>query len=254
MQLKKYLFFVLFLVLFGYCIAYTKNPNLHSTIFKKIGQQLFLNYHHNRSAIYFLQKSIDFNNSDFETFFLLGRVLFVENKLAESTLNFTKAIELNPEFKEAYYGRGLAFGFSSSIFLSSAEEDFKKYIEIENKEFEQTGRRAYGAWAGYNDLAWIHFLQGDFDKAEKVTRAGLEISNFNPWLSNMLGATLLEKGNCREAKIHLKNASDQANVITAEQFGEAYSGDHSDFYPAGLKSMRETIEENLEKCDLNLSK
>ncbi len=64
----------------------------------------------------------------------------------------------------------------------------------------------------------------------------------------MLGAVLLEQGECKEAKEHLSNAKQHSESITAEEFGEAYSGDNKVFYQAGLNGMRKTIQDNLELC------
>lgn len=225
-----------------------------------VGEKIFLEMHQNKLAI----RVLEFNRgrpqaapSDKTTLatthFLLGRLYFVDGQLYKSVQNYSKAIELNPDEKVYYYGRGLSLGFASPIFYSDAESDFKKYIELDNLEFQKSGFHAFGAWAGYNDLAWIHFLQGNFDEAEKVSRAGLEISNLNPWLSNMLGVILLEKNSCDEALVHLSNAKNLIRSIKSEQFGEAYSGDKPDFWELGKEEMEKTINENLKLCQSEIT-
>lgn len=216
-----------------------------TNILNYVGEKLFLVYHQNSLAIFTLEKV---SKKDFYTNFLLGRLYFVEGNQYKSITNYNLSIEKNPDFKQSYYGRGLSYGFSNSIFYPEAISDFSKYIEIDNKEFEKTGQHAYGAWAGYNDLAWIYFMQGEFEKSENVSRDGLKIAN-SAWLLNTLGATLLAQKKCSEAKIYLQLANDEMKKISVEKFGEAYSGDNPNFWEAGKKQMEEAIVDNLKLCE-----
>jgi tetratricopeptide (TPR) repeat protein len=214
-------------------------------MFTKIAVFFFLTLHWNSVALFTLQLDL---SPDYYNHFLQGRIYFVENKLSESVESYTKSLKQNPNHKESYYGRGLAYGFMDEIFLEDAEKDFKKYIELENEEFKKTNQHSYGAWAGYNDLAWLQFIQGKYDEAQKTTLNGLKISDFNPWLRNTLAAILIEEGDCKEAKKQLSIAKLQANSITSTQFGEAYSGDHPSTYEDGLRNMLKTIDENINIC------
>lgn len=237
-MIKKYFLFLsilIFLLLVHFNLVITNH----------IGEKLFLTLHQNELAIKVLELPKD---KDAKTYFLLGRLYFVENDVYKSIKYFTKSIEINPNVKEVYYGRGLSYGFASPIFYNDAEKDFKKYIEIDNQEYEKSGRHAYGAWAGYNDLSWIYFLQGEFDQAEKVSIEGMKISGMNPWLYNMLGVLALEKGNCADATIYFNNAEDILKSISSENFGEAYSGDSPDFWAIGKAQMEKTIRDNQGAC------
>lgn len=245
---SKYLVFLVLLICFTLSFGYYKSPNTVAYIYRNLGSESFLVLHKNNLAIWFLEKSKNKNNQDYYTSFLLGRVYFVEGNLSNSIKNYTDSIELDKEHKESYYGRGLAYGFSSPIFYTDAIKDFQTYIDMDNEEFQETGQHAYGAWAGYNDLAWVYYLIGDFKKAEGVARAGLEITQSNPWLSNMLGAILLEQHRCDEAIESLKQADLLLGAINKDQFGEAYSGDNPKNWGPGKEDMAKTIKANLELC------
>ena len=212
------------------------------------GEKMFLQFHKNDYAIKILEYLPE-KKRDFQTYFLLGRLYFVTNNLPDSIQNYSKSIAINPDFKENYYGRGLAFGFASPVFYSDAEDNFKKYIEIDNQNFIETGKHAYGAWAGYNDLAWIYFMEGNFDDSINTAEAGLKIGYNSPWLLNMLGTSLLAQQKCGEAKKYLDQAKKEMEKISVGQFGEAYSGDSPDFWIQGKEQMQKTINENLQLCN-----
>jgi tetratricopeptide (TPR) repeat protein len=239
-----FLFFLIFLSGFSFLIYFSFNTEFKNNISEKV----FLEYNQNKLALrilYFLETN---NNTNFYTYFLKGRIHFVEGEYYESIENYTKAIELNNSYKESYYGRGLNYGFVGGQFLPLAEEDFKKYIELDNILFEKTGYHAYGAWAGYNDLAWIYFLMNDFKKQEEVARKGISFSSSNPWLLNTLGVALLAQEKCTEAAPYLENAKKFINETSVKEFGEAYSGDKREFWSYGLESMKGVIVDNLETC------
>jgi tetratricopeptide (TPR) repeat protein len=233
-----YVLFLLSLISFTFVKIYLDN-------LIKVGEYLFLVAHQHTLATFTLKLD---DSESYYKYFLLGRIYFVEGDSKNSIINYNKAILQNPKIKESYYGRGLAYGFSHQLYWDEAERDFKKYIELEQEEFDASGVRAYGAWAGYNDLAWMFFLQGNFQQAEETARAGLNISTNNPWLSNMLGSILVEQGKCAEGRKYLEQARLEAEELSVEEFGEAYSGDKKSFYEKGLNDMKKTIVYNQRLC------
>lgn len=236
--MRKILLFATILFLLFFLRYQTKLIN-------SIGEFFFLDLHFPNVAERILTNSVQKN---YYTYYLLGRINFVQNDLTESIAYFNKTINENPTFKEGYYGRGLAYGFYSPIFLPDAAVDFQKYIDIDEEEFSKDGYHAYGAWAAYNDLAWIFFLQGEFIKAEETARKGLKISGTNPWLFNMLAVSLIEQSRCNEAKLYLELADKSASSISVKEFGEAYSGDSPIFWEKGRESMLKTIKDNIKLC------
>jgi tetratricopeptide (TPR) repeat protein len=240
-RIKKIYGYFLFVCILGFLTFF----HFQTNILNYVGEKIFLDYHFNNIAIFTLEKV---SKKDFYTNFLLGRIYFVEGDQYKSITNYNLSIEKKSDFKQSYYGRGLTYGFMGSDFYPEAARDFQKYIDIDNQEFEKTGNHAYGAWAGYNDLAWIYFMQGEFEKSEKVSRDGLKIAN-SAWLLNTLGTTLLAQEKCDEGKIYLKLAKDEIQKISVEKFGEAYSGDNPNFWEAGKKQMEEAIVDNLKLCE-----
>lgn len=210
------------------------------------GEKLFLGFHLNNLAI----KVLEFpDQKNAQTYFLLGRIYFVEGNLPKAIQQFDKAIGLDSSVKEYYYGRALSYAFTSKDLLPYASQDFEKYLSMDEENFKKTGRRAYGAWAGYNDLAWTYYLQKDFKKAEEAVKAGLEISGSNAWLLNMYGSILIEEDRCGEALPKLKQAQKLISKTTTEKYGEAYSGDNSKFWGQGKDSMESMIIENIKYCE-----
>jgi tetratricopeptide (TPR) repeat protein len=204
-----------------------------------VSEYLFLKYHLRTIPLFLLE---NFAKENFYSEFLKGRINFVEGHLKTSKNNFTKSIEINPNFAKSYYGRGLVNGFLGQNFLTNAENDFLKYLELEDKN-------AYGYWAGHNDLAWIYFLMENFSKQEEIARKGLEQVSGNAWLQNMLGTALLAQKKCSEGKKHLELAKMLSQNQTTQEFGEAYSGDDKTFWENGKKEMERVIEENLHLCE-----
>ena len=94
--------------------------------------------------------------------------------LDEAIADYTKAIELDPAYADAYYNRGLAyFGstFESGIDvheLVQAKQDFDKAIELD--PFYVT----LNFYAG-----WAYFLAGEFDLMFATGERMLELEP--PW-------------------------------------------------------------------------
>jgi tetratricopeptide (TPR) repeat protein len=245
-----YLFFLCTLTLLTFVYFFT-------TIFNTLGEVAFLRFHKNEVAYVFLQVAVNnpfINSKNYQeniyyTHFLLARIYFVDGDLESAIKEFNIARDYAPEVKEIYYGLGLTYGYAPNIYLDYAEYNFKKYIDLEQKEYKETGRHDYGAWAGYNDLSWIYYQKGDYKQAEDYARQGLEVSSGNPWLLNSLGVVLTEQERCTEALPYLKEAKQYADATTASEFGEAYTGDDSSHYESGLNSMKNLIEENISLCE-----
>jgi len=222
-------------------------PQIHNWC----GETLFLKFNNTELATICLQLVPD-TQKNFYTFFLLGRIYFVQNELDNSVVAYNQSIILNPKFAQTFYGRGLSYGFMGENFLFSAQKDFEKYIKLDEEEFQESRRRAYGAWAGYNDLAWTLFMQGKFQEAESVALQALEFSPENPWLLNTLSVALIEQGKCRQAYPIIQKAENLLVNLEPEKFGEAYSGDHRKWWFTGLEQMKQTVHDNLLLCANNL--
>lgn len=100
-------------------------------------------------------------------------------------------------------------------------------------------------WAGYNDLAWLYFQLGDYEKTLSVSESGLQNSSDNAWLLNMHGLALHNLGRSEEAKEYFDRAKKRVDTLTPEDWGRAYPGNDPAIYAEGLARMREAIEHNL---------
>ena len=151
-----------------FCLFFFEN-----TLFLKLGEFSFLSLHQNGLAKILLNNDTDEDNYKY---YLLGRINFIDGSLLTSIDDYNQAVKINPDFKEIYYGLGLDYGFLGKLFLDDALINFQKYVDLEKLEFQKTGTHAYGAWAGYNDLAWIYFQQEKLKEAKEVLNSGLSFS------------------------------------------------------------------------------
>lgn len=175
----------------------------------------------------------------------LGRIHFIQGNLSAATKEFNLELEGErsykyfPDYRRAYYMRGLTYAYASR--LSEAEADFKKHLE-----WHPT------SWAGHNDLVWVYFRKGDYQNAEKYARSGLQYAPQNPWLHNALGTALLNLGKLEEAREHLQIAKREFDGMTAGRWGQAYSGAAPASYEAGLVAARAIVKKNIALVDQKL--
>ena len=162
----------------------------------------------------------------------LGRLAFLRGDFATAAAFINEELAIHPEFKRAFYVRGLIRGYAGN--LVGAEEDFKEFLRWDGK-----------SWAGHNDLGWIYFLQGNFKEAERIAAEGLVLYPNNPWLLTTRGAALLNLGRTREAEDSFVAASVYAEQLTPRDWGRAYPGNDPALYAKGLLEMRNVIERNL---------
>ncbi|HYF10429.1 MAG TPA: tetratricopeptide repeat protein, partial [Candidatus Paceibacterota bacterium] len=79
--------------------------------------------------------------------FGLARAYFFQGRYNKAIEAINETLRLDPSIRNAYYMRGLVFGYKNS--LPEAERDFAKFLELKPE-----------SWAGANDLCWIYFRQG----------------------------------------------------------------------------------------------
>jgi tetratricopeptide (TPR) repeat protein len=248
--------FLIFIIVFKahiilpkYLILFEKYSliNYSSQEYTVAGKKLFLDNHNNHDALINLKKAVELNPKNGQAWFLLGRVNFVLGNLSRSASDFQEVIELDSRNEQAYYGLGLAHGYQSNLDLAASS--FHDYLTIIEEKKSSGEYQDYppGHWAGYNDLAWIYFLQGNFKEAEKITAEALRKYN-NPWLLNMMGAILLNQDRKEDAQIYFQRAKEYSQNITAEDFGEAYTGDNKEWHEKGFANMKQIIEENIQNA------
>lgn len=167
-----------------------------------------------------------------EAHYQYGRVLFINGRFVSALEEIKTVISLDPEFEKAYYMYGLINGYAGN--MKQAEYGFSEFIKRNDTN-----------WAGYNDLAWIYFKQGDYEKTSVTAKKGLEYSPANPWLNNIYGTALLNLNRKDEAKVAFELALKQSETLTPENWGRSYPGNDPAIYATGLKETRSVIRHNL---------
>lgn len=169
--------------------------------------------------------------------FQLSRIDFLRGDFYLALWKINKQIEIHGDSKDnVYYIRGLIYGYDRQF--EKAEKDFITFLKYREK-----------SWAGYNDLAWIYFQQGKYEKAEEAARDGLVYHPTNMWLLTMRGVSLLNLGRKEEARGELEEALTGAKKLTEEDWHMAYPGNDPRIAKQGLSEMVKAIEHNIALVD-----
>lgn len=168
-----------------------------------------------------------------EAHYQLGRIDFINGRFLSALDEMNTVLRLDPEFKRAYYMYGLISGYKGDF--DQAIWGFGEFIKRDDFN-----------WAGYNDLAWIYFKKGDYQKMKEVAEKGLEQAYHNPWLSNIYGTALMNLGEKEQARENFQIALEETEKMTPEGWGRAYPGNNPKIYAAGLEETKNVIRYNLE--------
>jgi len=163
----------------------------------------------------------------------LARIDFLRGNLDGALEKINRQIDIHGEsFMASFYIRGLIYGYRRDFY--EAERDFNAFLEWSPAN-----------WAAHNDLAWIYFQKGDFEKAEATARRGMERAGENAWLLTSLGVALLNLGRNDEARSVLEKAMALAGGLDEADWMKAYPGNDPRLAGRGLALMKETITYNL---------
>ena len=186
--------------------------------------------------------ALRFENSSSEPIlYQIGRLYFIKGDLRGAVKTFNEQLQADPTFMRSYYMRGLTYGYIGDYVQAAA--DFKKFIEWRPE-----------SWAAHNDLVWAYFLAGNYDAAENYARAGLLYNPKNPWLSNALGAILLNQKKYQEALLFLADAQNGFATMTENEWGQAYPGNNPEIYHRGLEATRQSVEDNIRLVEQALAR
>jgi len=116
----------------------------------------------------------------------IGRDYFKQTNFNQAIYDYSKAIEINPDYAEAYHGRGAAYLYQGS--LSQALIDLNKAIEI-NPAFAEA----------YNDRGVVYGKQGKFFKAGSDFNKAIEINPNYAEAYNGRGAVFKSLGHFDQA-------------------------------------------------------
>ncbi len=188
------------------------------------------------TAEHYYKKTIALKPDFLEAHYQLGRIYFIRGKFGDALEEIKTVLALNPEFKKAYYMYGLINGYAGN--LDQAAYGFREFIKRDDFN-----------WAGYNDLAWIYFKQGDYGKTRDTAKNGLEKAPTNPWLNNIYGTAFLNLGEKESARTAFETALQESEKMTPADWGRAYPGNNPDIYVQGLEETKQTIRHNLALLD-----
>lgn len=163
----------------------------------------------------------------------LARIDFLRGHFVSALWKINKQIEIHgDDFMPAYYIRGLIYAYDAQF--EKSEVDFLKFLEWKPE-----------SWAARNDLAWVYFRQGMYDKAASSASVGLQYEPNSPWLLTMLGVSLLNLEQKDEAKNILTKALIKAEQLREGNWVEAYPGNDPRIARQGLAEMITAIEYNV---------
>jgi len=173
-------------------------------------------------------------------YYQLGRINFLDGNFAAALENFDKRLSFEADdLASVYYMIGLTYGYRARDTGSKAD-----WIEAE-RYFEQfLSLEPTSPW-GATDLAWVLFSQGKFEEMKPVLEKALMHYPDHPWVHNMYGLAILNTSSKTEAREHFQRALDGSELLTLEQWGNAYPGNNPLYYYHGLSEMREIMRYNL---------
>ena len=181
----------------------------------------------------YFQATIALNERYPRAHYQLSRISFIQGNLNRALKEIDRELELYPDFKRSYYIRGLTYGYRKE--LEKAAADFEEFLRWKPE-----------SWASHNDLAWIYFQMGEYEKALRTAEEGLQYYSLNAWLLNSQGVALLNLERKDEARLAFEKALPLAMAMSPLEWGRAYPGNNPEIYPEGLASMQESIKKNLE--------
>ena len=185
-----------------------------------------------KAKLYF-NRALELDPNVKDAWHQLARIDFLEGNFNKALFKINTQIELHGDgLMSSYYIRGLIFGYME--LFSEAEKDFLVFLEWDKKN-----------WAVHNDLAWVYFSEGEYQKAVDIARKGLLYNKINPWLLNILGVSLINVGEIVEAKKILELALENADILDEADWHKAYPGNNPNVGIQGLNEMKEAIQYNI---------
>jgi tetratricopeptide (TPR) repeat protein len=162
----------------------------------------------------------------------LARIYFLRGNFGSARKEIDAELTAYPDFKRSFYVRGLINGYAGRF--PEAVKDFENFL-----------RWKPSSWAAHNDLAWVYFQVGDFDKVLELANDGLRYAPENPWLLNTKGLALYNLNRGAEAKEYLTKALEKTEKLAPDDWKRAYPGNDPNFSAVGLQQMLSAIKANL---------
>jgi len=129
----------------------------------------------------------------------LGEAYFHSADAEQAAAEYSKALDLDPEYPLAHNHLGFCFAWIGQH--AKAEEHLQRYVRLD------------GTANAHDSLAAGYFFAGEYDKAQAAALAGLKLDPKLDYLYGTVAKTYLARGNLDEA---LKNL-DQQEALTASE-------------------------------------
>jgi tetratricopeptide (TPR) repeat protein len=188
-------------------------------------------YHLNRAENFF-QYALKIKENYPGAHYQLARIYFLRGNFNLARKEINAELAAYPDFKRSFYVRGLINGYAGRF--PEAVNDFENFLHWKPS-----------SWAAHNDLAWVYFQVGNFEKVLELANDGLRYAPENPWLLNTKGLALYNLDRPAEAKEYLTQALEKTEKLAPEDWKKAYPGNDPNFSANGLTQMLAAIKTNL---------
>ena len=142
--------------------------------------------------------------------YLLARVYMAQQDTEAVIAAANVYLDVFPENKRMHYLRGLAQGYEENF--DQAIDDFQTFIAYAPDE-----------WAGYLDLSWVYFQNGQMSQSQQVISDAIDRFPDNAWLESAYSVILHNQGNEKVALYYAERALQHAQSVSAQDWRRAYS-------------------------------
>jgi len=132
----------------------------------------------------------------------------------------------------SYYIRGLIEGYMGNYTASIA--DYRHFLQFDSTD-----------WAAMNDYAWVLLKAHRAQEAVDVTKKGLALFPYNPWLLNTNATALYEIGDIKHAYLQAQLAVSMSNTLTESSWLHAYPGNDPQVAVQGIETFQKAAADNM---------
>ena len=164
----------------------------------------------------------------------LARIDFLNGDFEDALQKINTQIAVHGDtFMASYYIRGLIYGYMK--LYDEAEKDFLTFLTWDTRN-----------WAAYNDLAWVYFSRGNYERSLWAAKQGYAVDPDNALVLNMYGLSLMNLGRGEEAIPFLEKALAEAKKLSEADWHKAYPGNDPSVAKTGLEEVVKSITYNLD--------
>ena len=117
---------LLFVALCALCLSSCENP-AKSRVYVQEGEKLLLRYSEYKKAEETLTKAIKYDKNNFEAYYYRGCARVNAMKYDEAIADFEKAVELKPDYADAYFNLGRTY------YMKHDEDKACEYYKLVDK-------------------------------------------------------------------------------------------------------------------------